>query len=150
MWALEFEVKSYGFQIVGSSKVSFTIDVTPLDVTVLPIMNKILSESGAADVALNFTVNGSASKISYALDGQNNVTIVGNTTLTGMPVGLHNVTVYVWDDAGNIGASETVTFAVAEPETFPTVLIAVILAVSMSTIVAGSLLYFKKQKNRKD
>ena len=125
MWSLEFNVKSYGFQIVGASTVSFTFDNTPLTVAVLPIASQILSQSGTSDVPLNFTVNGSAAKISYALDGQDNVTIAGNTTLAGMSVGSHNVVVYVWDAAGNIGASETVSFTMAEPERFPTVPVAV-------------------------
>jgi hypothetical protein len=68
------------------------------------------------DVPLNFTVSESASKLSYVLDGQDDVPIEGNTTLTGLSAGVHNVTVYAWDAAGNVGASETITFTV---ETFP-------------------------------
>ena len=146
MWALEFEVKSYGFQIVGASTVSFIVDVTPLNVTVLPILGKILSESGAANVPLNFTVNGSASKISYALDGHDNITIAGNTTLIDTPVGLHNVIVYVWDAAGNVGYSEILTFTVAEPEIFPAVQVATVSAISIAAVAAGLLLVRKRLK----
>jgi hypothetical protein len=39
-----------------------------------------------------------------------NVTIAGNTTLTGLSSSVHNLTVYAWDEAGNIGSSETITF----------------------------------------
>jgi hypothetical protein len=144
MWALEFSVKSYGFQIVGASTIFFTIDVT-LNVTVLPIASHILSESGASDVPLNFIVNGLASKISYALDGQNNVTVAGNTTLSGLPYGLHSVIVYVWDALGNVGASETVTFTVEEP--FPTTLAIAVSGASAGVIAMGLLVYFKKRKH---
>jgi len=145
MWALEFEVKSYGFQIVGASRIAFIIDVTPLTVTVSPVTNKILSESEVADVALNFIVNGSASRISYALDGQDNVTIARNTTLPSVPIGEHNVRVYAWDAAGNVGASEIIVFIVADPEIFPTVPVVVVSAASIAAVAAGLLVYFKKR-----
>jgi len=150
MWSLEFNVKSYSYQIVGASTVSFTIDVTPLTVTVLPIASQILSQSGLSDVPLNFTVNGSASKISYALDGQDNVTIAGNTTLADMHVGLHNVIVYVWDAAGNVGHSETVVFTVAEPESFPVVLVAAVSTASIAAVAAAGLVLFPRRKRHKE
>jgi len=148
MWALEFEVKSYGFQIVGASTVAFIVDVTPLTVTVFQVTSKILSESGAADVALNFTVDGSASRISYALDGQDNVTIAGNTTLSSMPIGEHNVRVYAWDAAGNVGASETETFTVAAPESFPTVPVAAVSAASITAVACTVSLLFCYRKRK--
>ena len=148
MWALEFEVKSYGFQIVGASTVAFIVDVTPLTVTVFQVTSKILSESGAADVALNFTVNGSASRISYALDGQDNVTIAGNTTLSSVPIGEHNVRVYAWDAAGNVGASETETFTVAAPESFPTVPVAAVSAASITAVACTVSLLFCYRKRK--
>jgi FlaG/FlaF family flagellin (archaellin) len=146
MWSLEFNVKSYSFHIVGASAVSFTIDVTPLNVTVLPITSKVLTQHGTVDVSLNFTVNGSASKISYALDGQDNVTIAGNMTLARIPAGLHNITVYIWDDAGNIGCSEPVTFNITEPTSFPTTFVATAFGTSLA-VVTSLLVYFKKRKH---
>jgi len=53
---------------------------------------------------LNYTVNEPVSKIFFVLDGQWNVTIAGNTTLAGLSNGVHNVTVYAWDDVGNVGS----------------------------------------------
>lgn len=146
MWSLRFNVKSYSFQIIGASIVSFTVDVTPLTVTVSPIANQILSKSGTSDVPLNFTVNGSAPKISYALDGQDNVTITGNMTLAGMSVGLHNVIVYVWDATGNIGASENLSFTVAEPEFFSVVPVAAVFTAVVAVVTAVFLVYHKKHK----
>jgi hypothetical protein len=101
----------YGkYTLIGSSTVTFTID-TPPKVSILSLENTTYNTS---DVSLNFTVNQSVSKITYCLDGQENVTFSGNTILTGLPNGDHNVTVYVIDEAGNIGASETITFTVAK------------------------------------
>ena len=91
----------------------------------------------------------STSWLGYSLDGNDNVTIAGNTTLTNLSSGLHNVTVYAMDKNGNIGASETVTFSIAEPEkeTFPTVSVAVVSGASLAIAGVGLLVYFKKRKH---
>lgn len=99
----------------------------------------------ANNVPLNLSVDMSSSNLSYSLDGQANVTIAGNTTLSDVSAGLHNVTVYAWDAAGNVGASETVTFTVAE--LFPVVPVAIGVALVAVVIAAtGSLLYNRKRR----
>jgi hypothetical protein len=82
----------------------------------------------------------------YSLDGQDNVSIVGNATLSGLPNGSHNVTVYVTDVAGNTGASETVSFIVDAP--FPATLIVAPVA-SVAVAGAALALYFKKRNGNK-
>jgi N-acetylneuraminic acid mutarotase len=99
-----------------------------------------------ANVTLNFTVNEPVFSVHYKLDGETAVEISGNTTLAGLAVGAHNVTVSAFDAAGNMGASETVFFAVAEPEPFPTVLVATASAASVAIIAVGLLVYLKKRK----
>ena len=103
-----------------------------------------------SNVNLTFTVDKSTSWLGYSLDGNDNVTIAGNTTLTNLSSGLHNVTVYAMDKNGNIGASETVTFSIAEPEkeTFPTVSVAVVSGASLAIAGVGLLVYFKKHKRQ--
>ena len=93
--------------------------------------------------------------MSYSLDGKDNASISGNTTLTGLANGNHNVTIYATDEAGNTGASETLSFNVnvPEPETktepFPFVPVAAAAIVVAAVIVAaGVLLYFKKRKRQ--
>ena len=93
---------------------------------------------------LNFTVNEPVAKISYALDGQENVTISGNTTLTGLAFGAHNVIVYAWDTGGNAGASEAITFTIAEP--FPSALIIGSAISVVSVVGVGLLVYLKKRR----
>ena len=139
----------YTFETAGYSRVNFTIDTTPPSVSVFPIRNEMYAESEVLEVNLNFIVNESASKISYVLDGQDNVTLAGNTTLTGLSEGEHSLTVYATDEAGNTGASETITFALAERqiESFPTTLVATSTA-SMGFIGVGLLTYLKKRKRR--
>ena len=50
--------------------------------------------------------------MAYSLDGQSNVAITENTTLTELPEGSHNIIVYASDSFGNTGASSTVLFTV--------------------------------------
>jgi len=122
------------------STVAFTI---PPQITILSPETKAYNIS---DVPLDFMVDGTFSKIEYSLDGQSNMTINGNTTLTWLPNGYHNVTVYATDEFGNTGVSKIVYFSVEVPEPFPTTL--VIAFVTTSVVVSISLLvYFKKRKH---
>jgi len=89
-------------------------------------------------------VNKPAVWMGYSLDGQDNVTITGNTTLSGLTSGLHSVTVYAKDSFENTGASETITFSVEEP--FPTMLVAVA-AVAVAVGSVGVLVYFRKRNH---
>jgi hypothetical protein len=132
------------FNITSFSSVNFTINTMPPNVSVLSVESKTYV---ATDVPLTFTVNESVSHIKYSLDGQDNVTIAGNTTLSGLPVGVHNVTVYAWDAVGNVGASETVYFTIAEPEPepFPTTLVATASGATIVLVSTGLLVYFRKR-----
>jgi len=128
--------------------VSFIID------TSLPVVKSLVAENETyitSTVPLNFTVNKATSWMSYRLDSGANFTIYGNTTLKGIAEGLHNIVIYANDTAGNIGASETLTFTISEPEqseleSFPIILVT---AASVATVVVVSLsvlVYFKKRK----
>jgi len=64
-----------------------------------------------ATVQLSFTVDKPTSWLGYSLNGQANVTITGNTTLT-IPDGSHTIVVYAEDTLGNMGSSNTVHFTV--------------------------------------
>ncbi len=127
------------YKVANSSAVNFTVDTTAPTISVLSPENKTYDSS---DLPLDFSVNESVSKLTYVLDNKTNATITGNTTLTGLSYGEHNLTVYVWDIAGNIGA-ETINFYVQEPFiTEP----AIISAAGTSAIVAitGLLVFAKK------
>jgi hypothetical protein len=63
-------------------------------------------------VPLIFTVSELPSWIGYSLDGQANVTITGNTTLSSLADGSHYVVVYANATEGEMDASETVYFQV--------------------------------------
>jgi hypothetical protein len=75
------------------------------------------------------------------------VTVDGNTTLTGLAAGSHNITVYVTDASGNTAVSETVTFTVA---TFPTTIIVAIAVVAVAAVVIFVLpAYFTSFKKKR-
>jgi hypothetical protein len=131
---------------LGSACVTFTIDTIPPNVSVASPENITYN---MFDVPLNFTVNEPVSQITYSLDGRDNVTVAGNTTLTGLSPGEYNVTVYAQDLVGNVGASETVVFNIAEePEPFPTIPVLIIIAVGVILAVSTSLLVYFKKRNR--
>ena len=145
VYADEYGVYGYlsvGFSITSFSSVNFTIDTIPPNVSVLSMESVTYDTS---DIPLNFTTSEPASQISYVLNGHQNVTINGNTTLTGLANGDHNVTVYATDEAGNTGASETIYFNVEVPEPFPTTLV-IASVITVAVIGVGLLVYFKKRK----
>ena len=92
---------------------------------------------------LNFTVSKPPVWIGYSLDGQDNITVTGNTTISGLTNGLHNMTVYAEDTVGNEGASEITYFSVEVPEPFPTTIV-VASVIIVAVVGIGLLAYFKR------
>jgi hypothetical protein len=115
----------------------------PPEVKVVSPVSQTYNESS---VSLVFTVNKQVNWTGYSLDGQDNVTVTGNATLSGLTNGLHNVTVYAEDTFGNVGASEMVYFSVEVP--FPATLVVAPVA---SVVVVGAVLaiYFRKRNGSK-
>lgn len=64
------------------------------------------------DVPLTFSVSESPSWIGYSLDGQANITIADNATLSELSDGTHSVVIYVRDVLGSVRASEIVHFSI--------------------------------------
>ncbi len=124
------------------TNVTFRVDTVSPHGAITSPENKTYSTS---NVTLTFNVNEPVSEITYCLDGQDNITIGGNTTLTVLSYGYHNVTIYATDEAGNTGVSETVYFTIAEP--FPkSLVIATSVSVAVVLVGVGLLLYGIKRK----
>lgn len=127
----------YSFRMSTISVINFIVDATSPEVSIPSPLNATYY---SPDIPLNFVVSEEPSLISYSLDGQENSTLYGNTTLTNLPNGEHKLTIYAWDVAGNLGVSETVVFNI---ETFPTLAMAPI--ASVAAIGTGLMIYFKKR-----
>ena len=119
-----------------------TIDITPLNITSLSPENKTYT---ANDIPLSFSLSKPANRIGYSMDGQANITIDGNSTLTGLSNGSHTLTIYANDTYGNTAAPQTITFTINQPASFPTTEAAA--TTTAIVIVAGGLIYFMKRKH---
>ncbi len=121
----------------------FTQDTVPPGISIASPENKTYHADG---VPLTFTVSESASWIGYSLDGQANVTITGDQTLSALSDGSHSLIIYANDTAGNSGASEMVHFSIEteKAEPFPTLTVASI--VTIAIVGAVVLVYFMKFK----
>jgi len=97
-------------------KAFFTVDSKPPKISDL-----YWSADGKSDTSIivTFKINEPTSLISYCIDNQANITITGNTTISNLSKGAHELRVYAADYAGNIGSSETIYF---NTEPFPVLL----------------------------
>ena len=126
-------------------------EYTPIGYGTMPPTISIVSPETKTyttnNIPLTFTVNKPVSWMGYSLDGQANVTITGNTTLTGLPDGSHSLIVFAMDTSGNTGASETIYFSIKtqQSESFPHVWVVAAAAVT-ATSAAALIVCFTKIK----
>jgi hypothetical protein len=101
----EFYLKFLVYNVLESTAV---IEAPALNITLVSPQNQSYNSTL---VSLTFTVNETTSWTGYSLDGEPNVTIAGNTTLT-ISEGSYIIMVYANDTAGYVGASDIVHFVV--------------------------------------
>ena len=145
----EFEDNShfkYLFSLNKTSSINFSVRTNPI-ITFPPSQNSNFTDSS---LPLNFTVDHPVSEITYCLDGQENIPISGNTTLTGLSKGQHNVTVYATDADGYNGESDTLLFNVNAPEfaefSVVTLIIASVVLAVLVIACISVLVFRRKQK----
>lgn len=148
-----YAIVGYSGSHVGSGQsgvVPFTVKNTAPQLEIISIENKTYATS---DVPLYFLVNKPVSKFAYSLDGQDTVTVLGNSTLSGISNGEHQITMFSWDEVGNLGASEPVIFNIAIPESesepFPTTLVGIVIIASTAIISFGLVAYFVRRDLRR-
>ena len=120
-----------------------SLDITPSTISILSLENVSYP---LGNLSLTFTASEPTSWIGYSLDGQENVTVAGNTVLVGLFVGSHYLTFYANDTAGITGASETIYFHIEA--SFPTALVAAIVIV-VCVFGFGFLVDFLKAKSNR-
>lgn len=118
------------------------IDSIPPQILVSSPQNTVYSESS---VQLTFNINEPASSMSYSINGQTNVTISGNITLSWLPNGQHNLAVYATDNRGNTGVSQVIYFSVSAP--FPTLQVIAVIAVT-AAIISIALIAVKIKRHK--
>ena len=130
---------------LDNRSVFFTInDGYPPIVSNLSLENKTYSQK---DLPLNFTTDESTSWMGYSLDGEENVTIAGNTTLAALANGPHTIMVYANDTVGNMGASQTVNFNVS---LMPSASLSYAMVGTAITIAAVTVILLLRIKGRKE
>jgi hypothetical protein len=99
------------------------------------------------EVLLDFTVNKPVSWVGYSLNGQDKITVSGNSTISRLPNGSQDLVLYAIDSSGNTAASETIHFSVDAPTPFAPLSV---LIISFTAIVAVSvgLLYYDKKASK--
>ena len=101
--------RKYVAENVGSSTGRLTINTDPPIMTLTSPTNITYANS---DILLNFTVNESTSWIGYSLDGNTNITIMGDILLTSLSEGSHSVILFANDTEGNMGSSSIIWFTI--------------------------------------
>ncbi len=87
---------------------NFIVDSGPPIISILSPTNKTYATDS---IDLNYTISEPVAWIGYSLDGKENITIQGNTTLINLSEGLHELMLYATDAANNTGYS-SVRFAI--------------------------------------
>ncbi len=136
----------YSFRLKKTVSVKFSVSTNPI-ITVTSLQNATFETS---IFPLNFTVDHPVTEMAYCLDGQESVPISGNTTLTGLSNGQHNVTVYATDEFGNTGASGTLFFNVNAPEPSAPLVATSVIAVMSVIAGIGALVFRRKHKQSKE
>ncbi len=134
-----------GFATAGSAgfntwfvKIAPELGLYPTTISIFSPQNKTYSTD---EVPLIFTVNKFTSWMGYSLNGKDNVTIAGNTTLNGLDNGSYRITVYVNDAAGTGFASDTIYFSVTKNVPIEWIVIPAVIGVVVAVCL---LIYFKK------
>jgi len=97
---------------IDSESTNFYIRPEDLTPPVIHLLSPENTTYGTESVPLVFTVNERTSWMGYSLNNLQNVSIAGNTTLTGLADGSYSITVYANDTSGNVGSSEKVYFTI--------------------------------------
>jgi N-acetylneuraminic acid mutarotase len=127
----------------GTPDPAFVLETTPPKINVTSPSNQTYLESS---VPLTFSLDKQVSWIGYSLDGKQNVSLAGNSTIANMTSGFHSITVYANDTFGNMGASETIGFTVTEPAPFAAAPVAAASVATIAVVGVGLFVHFKKRK----
>jgi hypothetical protein len=137
--------------LINPCNLSAVEELVP-DWLIMPTIQPIYPESvsySVRNVSVDFVLNKPVSWMGYSLDGIDNETIAGNFTLTDLPFGAHNITLYVIDGYGNQGNSQ-INFTIENPvppiQALPVISIII---VSVFVCIIGLILYRRRVMERR-
>ena len=125
---------------------NYLSEIVPPKITVQSPINQTYHET---NVTLDFAVDKQFNWVGYSLDGQANITLTGNSTLTNLTYGQHSVTLYANSTFGVLGSYGLIGFTVVQPEApFPNVIAIAVIAITLLVIgtVAGFMYYRRHQR----
>jgi hypothetical protein len=120
-------------------------DTIPPAISVLSPENVVYVQDA---IPLIFVTDEETSWIGYSLDKLENTTISDNVTLSGLLDGLHEITVYANDMAGNTGSSEAIFFTVKAQTGLPTILWVSIATLLIPALGGLAILAYKRLKKQ--
>jgi PKD repeat protein len=85
-------------------EIDYITDTLPPIITIVSPVNNTTYSTNSVD--LNYSVTEPTIWQGYSLDGAGNITLSGNTTLTGLIDGVHILVVYANDTSGNMNSSK--------------------------------------------
>jgi hypothetical protein len=133
------------FSTTSSYTLDFTVEAPPAISTISPENQTYNSKS----IPLLFCVNGDYASLEYSLDNLANVTIAGNTTLTGLSYGYPSLVVYADDTFGNTVASKTIYFTIAQQGVNPLYLFPILVVIFVIVLLIALIIYRKRQLRTK-
>lgn len=131
---------------IGKYVASWAPAVDPVSISVVSPSNTTFPTD---EVDLTLSIDAPVRRISYSLNGADNVSIAGNTTLRGLPNGLHSIIVYAEDYFGDIVSSNTIYFTVDTEAVSNEWIIGVVVAVIAIIGVIVGVFVFKKLRREK-
>jgi hypothetical protein len=133
-------------QQISNNAVDGVVSIWKIHVSIISPLNQTYSLNS---VPLTLSLSKPVDRVEYSLDGQANVTITENTTLSGVSDGSHSLRAYARDSAGNTGASDLVYFTIDTyaAALFPIEVIAAVLIV-IGVTAAGLVYYFRFRRKK--
>lgn len=130
----------------GTPDPTYVLEHTPPKISFFSPLNQTYDNSS---ISILFGVNKNITEVSYSLDGQQKVTIAGNSTIDNIPNGSHNLTIYATDTYGNVG-SQTADFTVGKPDILGNTIAVIFIAVTVAIfcLAVGYFLFRRQQKTR--
>jgi len=102
----------------------------------------------SSSLPLTFFIDKPFIQLSYSLDGKDNVTIEGNTTIANLVDGNHTLIVYAKDSFGKNG-NQTVNFTVEQPDIFSddsAIIPLIVVPVAIVCVIVAILVLFRKHR----